>query len=155
MTFKKTISTLSFVLAASVSSIALAQGLGIAANGQVGVGSAPAAANLQAGAGGQANLGTQSGVNANAGTNNHSQIGIGSDAKGSVGSSLGGMTQTLESTGKAAVGTGRDTAAAARADVDATSHQAAKIKNSAEAKTSAKAKADLGASTSVKTQKSN
>ena len=66
MTFKKTIGSLAFVLAASVSSIAVAQGLslGAATNAQVGVGIAP------------------SGFNPNASINNSSgtTIGTGLDA---------------------------------------------------------------------------
>lgn len=153
MTIKKTIGSLSFVLAASVSSIALAQGLGIATNAQVGVGSAPAAANLQAGS--QTNLGagvdTQAGSsNPNASIDNRSQTAVGAQ-----GASAGGLTQALESSGKSAVGTGRDTAAAAQADAHDAAIKIDKTTKNGQAKTSARAKVDLDASATRKAQNPN
>lgn len=153
MTFKKTIGSLSFVLAASVSSMALAQGLGVSANTQVGVGSAPVAGNLQAG--GQTNLGAQTGANPDASLNNRSETAIGSDSKGAASAAPGGVTQAQEPSGKSVVGTGPDTAAAAQADAHGTPVKAGKTKKLVRAKTSTKAKVDLNASTQLKAQNPN
>lgn len=148
MTFKKTIASLSFVLAASVSSIALAQGLGVATGVQVGVGSTPVAANLQAGT--QTKVGVQAGADAS--INDRSDSAIGSDTQGAAGSSLRGVTQAMESSGKSAVGTGLDTAAAAQADAHGTPLKIAKARKAGHAKASTKAKVDLEASTKLKAQ---
>jgi hypothetical protein len=156
MTFKKTVSSLSFVLAASVSSIALAQGLGVATNAQVGIGSAPAAAGGQTSIG--ANVGAQAGANPNSSLNQRSETAIGSDTKGAAsvaGSSVNGATQATESSAKSAVGTGADTAAAAQADAHDTPIKIANAKKTGHAKTPTKAKVDLDASTKLKEQNPN
>lgn len=156
MTFKKTVGSLSFVLAASVSSIALAQGLGAGVAANVGIGSAPVSANVQSGA--QTTLDAPAAGNPNAGLDSRSETTVGSGTQGAAGAAsaaLGGVTQALEASGKSAVGTGLDTAAAAQAQAHDAPLKAAKARKIVHAKKSAKAKVDLDASTQLKAQNPN
>lgn len=149
MTFKKTVGSLSFVLAATVSSIALAQGLGAGVNANVGIGSAPVSANVQAGA--QTTLDAPAAGNPNASLDSRNETGSGTQGAASAASAaLGGTTRALEASGKTAVGTGLDTAAAAQAQAHDAPLKAAKSRKIEHAKKSTRAKADLDAGTQLK-----
>lgn len=151
MTFKKTVGSLSFVLAATVSSIALAQGLGAGVNANVGIGSAPVSANVQAGA--QTTLDAPAAGNPNASLDSRSETTVGSGTQGAAGAAsaaLGGTTQALEASGKTAVGTGRDTAAAAQAQAHDAPLKAAKSRKIEHARKSTGAKTDLEAGAQLK-----
>lgn len=151
MTFKKTVGSLSFVLATTVSSIALAQGLGVGAN--VGIGSAPVSANVQAG--GQTSVGAQTGTPPDSGMNKRSETALGSDTKGTAGAASVGTTQAIEASGKSTVGMGLDTAAAAQANAQDAPLKIVKARKAVHVKTSAKAKGDLDTSTKLKAQDPN
>ena len=83
--------------------------------------------------------------------NNLSESAIGNDTKGAAGAALNGTTRAMESSGKSAVGTGLDTAAAAQANTRDTPLKIAKARNTGHAKTSSKA----SAGTQLKAQGAN